>query len=227
MKKRLGFVSNSSSSSFVLRMKKPLDVETAKSFFNAYSYDNKILTPEHMGKWLVDRVKKIDLLKDKLTIERLYSVFGYDFIDSFYEENENEIIKRALQKMGITEEQFKTETDKGEFLNKKYDEYITKSLSNEGLTKEEEAEYEKYNNESMKQFEDFWEPFDKTVNNEIVELFLEKYPEMFEEAKKFNYYAFEIEGQGNGWDGLESTSLYESDYNKVFTDHFRKHLAKM
>jgi len=238
MKIRNGFVSNSSSSSFILKLKEPLSKKMAKSFFKEYKYEmydegTKVLTPEHMSEWLVDRVKKLNF--SNIKYYDLDLLLSSEVVNSFYEEHEQEIKEEVFNRLHWEKDFYSNQMKEYEKLNKEYEALYDKIIdisfssnpSSEDLDNQKKYEIEQKELYSkMKPFykidEEFYAMQEKVFVEKIME---EKGEEINQKIKDFYFYSFEVEGQGNGWDGLESTSMYEK-YNEAVTDKFKDSLYK-
>jgi hypothetical protein len=212
MKKRSGFVSNSSSSSFILNVskevKKPNDLEECFKPFK-YSYfeckGDCILKPKSLAKYAYDNLVKINFNN----YNHLQLFFYKELNDEIFEKK---CIDALIEKKEINEEEYKIK-------KKLYEENIDKyyKLSdeiNDKSDEEIEKEMSKCYSINEKLREEFFNDFYEKIEKESVKQLKNKIKQLKE---KYDYlYIFQAEGSGNGWISPESNGIYETSNKLVF-----------
>ena len=234
MKRRSGFVSNSSSSSFIIKVDNKLTkTEDYEKIFKSFEFKSVILTPKQLSKYAEEHSTYMNMLlrngqTSSYTIQNfLNDNIEYDTESVEYREELAEYIgKNSTQKVldaFLLYEELKDE------LESHYNRDIDLSFSDKDYTKEEKDEI------LLKEFPraaEFYKDYDEKDDWEISctlssieeEFYIKKY--LLEKINKWlddnpgEYYSIFAEGDGNGWVSEECNGIHETSEDTVFNKEF-------
>ena len=220
MKTRNGFVSNSSSSSFILNSPSIISSkDDLKKFFKPFEfeyfsgYDNDIkthiITPDMSSEYAFDNLQ----LFNWDNINHLYYFFPFIFDDKF----QKKIFDSLINKKIIDLEEYTKFKNKFDVLQDKIS-----NLYNFFDDDYDEELYDKKIDELYKQQDElldiYFDNFDKLVDDEIIHSLSNEINNL--KLKYPHLYILYAEGSGNGWISPECNGIYETSPLKVFKEEY-------